>query len=97
MSSFYISIKIWMIWRPSSCASPCFAAFGCLRRGSAGGSRKSVAVGCSNERAFKKMRGLLVLAYHMIEDSAEVKGSRRPQNALDHAIEQASNQRDNYN
>ena len=31
-------------------------------------------VGCSNERAFKKMRGLLVLAYHMIEDSAEVEG-----------------------
>lgn len=31
-------------------------------------------VGCDNERAFTKMRGLLVLAYHMIEESAAVEG-----------------------
>ena len=54
-------------------------------------------VGCSNERAFKKMRGLLVLAYHMIEDSAEVEGIEATAKMLDHAIEQASNRRDDYN
>ena len=54
-------------------------------------------VGCDNERAFTKMRGLLVLAYHMIEESAAVEGVEATVKMLDHAIEQASARRENYN
>ena len=54
-------------------------------------------VGCSNERAFKKMRGLLVLAYHMVDESAQVEGVEATVKMIDHAIEQASARREKYN
>lgn len=54
-------------------------------------------VGCTNELAFNKMRGLLVLAYHMVEESAEVEGVEATVKMLDHAIEQANARREKYN
>lgn len=54
-------------------------------------------VACSNDKAFQKMRGLLVLAYHMVDESAQVEGVEATIRMLDHAIVQAANRRDAYN
>lgn len=53
-------------------------------------------VDCTNHVAFEKMRGLLVLAYKTIEESARYEGPEVTARMIHHAVEQATERRNRY-